>query len=122
MLGISILYLGVVHKLQTLVIQNMLIIGESRDMSRIYIALQGSLTALSLRHFFAHVVPPLVCLRGILESQTLDLDSRLRNNSSFISLNCFLDRSISKVISRRHSIEMPIEKTFSDLVTLASDL
>ena len=29
------IYLGVVHKLQTLMIQNMLIIGESRDMSRI---------------------------------------------------------------------------------------
>ncbi len=30
-----------VHKLQTLVIQNMLMMGESRDMSGIYIALQG---------------------------------------------------------------------------------
>ncbi len=39
--SIQILYLGVVHKLQTLVIQNMLIMGESRDMSRIYIELQG---------------------------------------------------------------------------------
>ena len=38
---IQILCLGVVHKLHTLVIQNMLTIGESRDMSRIYIALQG---------------------------------------------------------------------------------
>ena len=38
--SIQILYLGVVHKLQTLVIQNMLI-GESWDMSRIYIPLQG---------------------------------------------------------------------------------
>ncbi len=37
----KILYLGVVHKLQMLAIQNMLIMGESRDMSRIYIALQG---------------------------------------------------------------------------------
>ncbi len=33
--------LGVVHKLQTLVIRNMLKMGESRDMSRIHIALQG---------------------------------------------------------------------------------
>ena len=33
--------LGVVHKLQTLAIQNILTMGESRDMSRIYIALQG---------------------------------------------------------------------------------
>ena len=40
---IQILYLGVVHKLHTLVIQNMLTMGESRDMSRIYIALQGLL-------------------------------------------------------------------------------
>ena len=30
-------------KLHTLVIQNMLTMGESRDMSRIYIALQGIL-------------------------------------------------------------------------------
>ena len=35
MLGICDLRL--VHKLQTLVIQNMLMMGESRDMSRIYI-------------------------------------------------------------------------------------
>ena len=35
------IYLEVVHKLQTLMIQNMLTKGESRDMSRIYIALQG---------------------------------------------------------------------------------
>ncbi len=46
--SIQILYLGVVHKLQTLVIQNMLIMGESRDMSRIYIALKGHLS-LSIR-------------------------------------------------------------------------
>ncbi len=39
--SIQILYLGVVHKLQILVIQNMLTMGESRDMSRIYIALQA---------------------------------------------------------------------------------
>ena len=38
---IQILYLGAVQKLQTLVIQSMLIMGEYRDMSRIYIALQG---------------------------------------------------------------------------------
>ena len=31
----------VVHRLQMLLIQNMLIMGESRDMSRIHIALQG---------------------------------------------------------------------------------
>ena len=40
--SIQILFLGVVHKLQSLVIQNMLTMGESRDMSRIYISLQGS--------------------------------------------------------------------------------
>ena len=39
--GMQILYKGVVHKLHALVIQNMLTMGESRDMSRIYIALQG---------------------------------------------------------------------------------
>ena len=32
---IQVLYLGVVHKLQTLVIQNMLIMGEARDMSAV---------------------------------------------------------------------------------------
>ncbi len=35
------IYLGVVHKLHTLVMQNIPTIGKSRDMSRIYIALQG---------------------------------------------------------------------------------
>ncbi len=41
--SIQIIYLGVVHKLHTLVMQNMPTIGKSRDMSRIYIALQGLL-------------------------------------------------------------------------------
>ncbi len=39
--SIQIIYLGVVHKLHALVMQNMQTIGKSWDMSRIYIALQG---------------------------------------------------------------------------------
>ncbi len=43
--SIQIIYLGVVHKLHTLVMQNMQTIGKYRDMSRIYIALQGLVTS-----------------------------------------------------------------------------
>ncbi len=54
---IQILYLGVLHKLQMLVIQNILSMGESRDMSRIYIALQGYL---SHPPFFIYGYPAIV--------------------------------------------------------------
>ncbi len=56
---------------------------------------------------------PSLAYEAFSNRQTLDLDSGLRNNSSFITLNHFHDRSISKVISRGHSIEMPIEKNVS---------
>ncbi len=51
--SIQIIYLGVVHKLHTLVMQNMPTIGKYRDMSRIYIALQGVFCLTLIGH-----VPP----------------------------------------------------------------